>query len=84
MLGLEARDLLVETLELRLRDRLALQRRAGEVLATRRSAARACWSSFGSSCSIFCVCSSRRFFAVTTSATPLLTFCSISSCFSYE
>src|SRR4051794_14507291 len=45
------------------------------------SAWRACVSSLTTDCSSFCDCICRRFFAVTTSAIPFLTFCSDSSCF---
>ena len=79
LLGLELGDLLVERLQLGLDAVLALERDAGEVLVA-RTAWRACVSSFTLLSSIFdCIC--RRFFAVTTSAMPFLTFCSDSSCF---
>ena len=83
LLGCEAGDLLVETLELLLRERLALERGAGEILAAGAERL-ACLARRASttSCSSFCVCISRRFFAVTTSAMPRLTFWSSSSCFS--
>ena len=85
LLGLEPGDLLVEPLELLLGDRLALERRAREVLAAGGERLRAPGRRASGAPARACrVCSSSRFFAVTTSATPRLTFCSISSCFSYE
>ena len=45
------------------------------------SAWRACVSSLTTDCSSLDACIPRRFFAVTTSAMPFLTFCSDSSCF---
>src|SRR5919197_4756828 len=47
-------------------------------------ACRACVSSLTTLCSSCCVCIWRRFFAVTTSATPRFTFWSNWSCRSYE
>ena len=78
-------DLLVEVLELLLDDRLPLERRlAREILPAGPERLAGLVSSLTTLCSSWFVCSCNRFFAVTTSATPRLTFCSISSCFSYE
>jgi hypothetical protein len=81
LLGLELGDLLVERLQLGLRELLALERGAGEVLAVLRERLRACVSSLTTCCSSFCCWSWRRFLDVTTSAMPFLTFWSSSICF---
>ena len=81
LLLLELRDLSVERLQLGLGDRLALERRAREILAVPPASAwRACVSSFTTCCWICSSCIWRRFLDVTTSAMPFLTFWSSSSC----
>ncbi len=83
LLGLQAGDLLVEPLELLLDERLPLERLAREILAAgAERLARLALELRDVAARASCVCISRRFFAVTTSATPFLTFCSSSSCFS--
>ena len=84
MLALELLNLDVEVLQLRLRECLALERLAGEILAAGGDRVRACVSSLTRLCSNLSACSWRRFFDVTTSAMPRLTFWLSFSCSSYE
>ena len=81
LLGFKFCDLRVQPLELRLSDVLALQRRSARSSLPAATAWRACVSSLTTLCcsELSCIC--RRFFAVTTSAMPFLTFCSCSTCF---
>ena len=73
LLGLELLHLLVEGLRAALGRRLPRERLAREILAVGRERLRLPLE-LVDFCSSFCVCSSSRFFAVTTSAIPRLTF----------
>ena len=80
LLVLEFGDLRVEPLQLGLRDVLALERRAREILvagAQRLAGLRVELDDLLLQ-RFSCICS--RFLAVTTSAMPFLTFCSCSTC----